>query len=162
MKLPSLKLRPCLCIVLFWWLCGLTPVEAQIKPGNSYINLSKKKVGGTVQPGDTLEIRTNYYFTAGFNSNAIYYVRYLDDLPTKTAFVNDSIRLVTNEGLTYKHFTPTLGDDPASFLASPAGSNYNVRINMGRNATAPNAAHALSNTTGAGTIHHTWRRRICL
>ncbi len=154
MKLPSVT--PCRGISLFLILslfCGSLPVEAQIKPGNSYINLSKKKVGGAVQPGDTLEIRTNYYFTAGFNSNEIYYVRYLDNLPTKTAFVSDSIRLVTNEGLTYKRFTPALSDDAGSYQASPAAGNYHVRLNMGRNATAPNSAHSLASTTGAGTIY---------
>ncbi len=71
-----------------------------IKWGNSYVNLSKKTVGGPVQPGDTLEIRTNFYVNGSYNGTGFMYdVRYLDNIPTNTTILpNDSLRLMTNEG----------------------------------------------------------------
>ena len=107
------------------------------KFGNSYVNLSKKTIGGTVQNGDTLEIRTCYYFSSGYNSNAIYFVRYVDNVPTKTIFASDSLRLITNEGLTYKRWTPASDTDPGTYDPISAAGRYNVRINMGRSATNP-------------------------
>ena len=73
-----------------------------VKFGNSYLNISKKTIGGTVQPGDTLEIRTNIWFPNAYNSNNIYFARYVDNVPANTAFADDSLRLITNEGLLYK------------------------------------------------------------
>ncbi|HEY0108032.1 MAG TPA: hypothetical protein VGB67_00305, partial [Fibrella sp.] len=98
--------------------------------GNSYINLSKKTSGGVVQTGDTLEIRMSINHTSG----TLYGLRYVDNIPTNTAMLagsNDSIRIITNEGLTYKRYTPTAGDDAASYLANPPAGQYNIRLNLG-------------------------------
>src|SRR5690606_32486196 len=113
--------------------------------GNSYVNISKKKTGGTVQPGDTLEIRTNYYFTS-----TIYRARYVDNIPTNTEFIDDSLRLITNEGLTYKNYTLAAGDDPATYNASPGPGEYNIRINIGRENTATNVTTTNESPPGTG------------
>lgn len=104
------------------------------KYGNSYVNLSKKSTGGTVQPGDTLEIRTNYYFPGNFGT--IYRARYVDNIPTNTEFIDDALRLITNEGLTHRTYTLNINDDAANYKASPLANEYNIRINIGRNTTA--------------------------
>lgn len=122
-----------------------------VKFGNSYVNVSKRNVGGTVQPGDTLEIRTNIWFANGYNSNRIYRVRYVDNIPTNTVFIDDSIRLITNEGLTYKRWTLAAGDDPGTYNPSPATGQYNIKINIGRDATAP--SNTSNDRTGAGSIY---------
>lgn len=127
-----------------------TGYTQSVKFGNSYINLSKKTVGGTVQPGDTLEIRTNIWFPNAYNSNNIYYARYIDNVPSKTAFADDSLRLITNEGLTYKRWTLGAGNDPGTYLSTPPAGEYNVKINLGRTATAP--SNNSNNATGGGTI----------
>src|SRR5262249_23563704 len=90
-----LRMLALLCVILFF---SLATSAQSVKFGNSYLNLSKKTVGGTVQPGDTLEVRVNIWFPNAYNSNNIYYVRYIDNVPTKTAFADDSLRLITNEG----------------------------------------------------------------
>ncbi|MBO9634705.1 MAG: hypothetical protein J7578_16445, partial [Chitinophagaceae bacterium] len=99
------------CYAIF----GTTNGYAQVKFGNSYVNLSKKTAGGTVEPGDTLEIRTCYYFPGGYNSGNVYFARYMDNVPTNTTFIDDSIRLITNEGLLVKRYTLAGGDDAAAY-----------------------------------------------
>lgn len=140
------------CALLLFSCVIASAANAQIKFGNSYINLSKKTIGGTVQTGDTLEIRTNIWFPNGYNSNIVYFARYTDNVPTNTQFADDSLRLITNEGLTYKNWTLAANDDPGTYLASPPVGQYNVRINLGRNPTAP-TNNTNSNTTGAGRIN---------
>ncbi len=151
--------RPLLCplkLIRIFLLLALTSCIYQYtfsqatKFGNSYINLSKKTIGGTVQNGDTLEIRTCYYFSSGYNSNAIYFVRYVDNVPTKTIFASDSLRLITNEGLTYKRWTPASDTDPGTYDPISAAGRYNVRINIGRSATNPTSNS--KNTVGSATV----------
>src|SRR6185312_1247613 len=89
-----------LLLILSFSDLAYSQATAPIKWGNSYVNLSKKTVGGPVQPGDTLEIRTNFYVNGSYNGTGMMYdVRYLDNVPSKTTILsNDSLRLVTNEG----------------------------------------------------------------
>ena len=48
------------------------------------------------------------------------------------ATTNDSIRIITNEGLTYKRYTPSAADaDAAVYKAAPAAGEYNIRLNVG-------------------------------
>jgi hypothetical protein len=128
--------------------------------GNGYINISKKKTGGKVETGDTLEIRMSIHLPWGYNGGAngrIYRVRYVDNIPTNTQMLTgstDSIRILTNEGVTYKRYTLTTGDDAASYVSSPPPSQYNVRINLGRNPVAP-INNSASNITGADSINLT-------
>ncbi len=125
---------------------------AQVKFGNSYVNITKKTTGGTVEPGDILEIRTNIWFPNGHNSNAVYWARYTDNIPSNTTFIDDSLRLITNEGLTYKRWTLAADADPATYNASPGAGEFNIRINLGRYPSAP-ANTTNSDLTGAGTIN---------
>jgi hypothetical protein len=154
MRTPiHLYLRVRMTLTLIAVFLAYLPVLSQnsVKFGNSYINLSKKSVGGTVQPGDTLEIRTNYYFPGGYNGGNIYYIRYVDNVPTNTVYVDDSLRLITNEGLLYKRWTNAANDDAATYEPSPAAGMYNVRINIGTGVTAPLNTSA-TNPNGAGSL----------
>lgn len=130
--------------------CGQAKAQSSVKFGNSYLNLTKKTVGGTVQPGDVLEIRTNIWFPNNYNGGTIYFARYVDSLPTKTAFSDDSLRLITNEGLTYKRWTVGGGDDPGTYSATPVSGQYHVKINLGKTATAP--SDNTNGTAGAGNV----------
>ncbi|MBO9565576.1 MAG: T9SS type A sorting domain-containing protein [Niastella sp.] len=150
MNLNQSSLQPRIILILLILLSQTPELTAQLQFGNSYVNVSKKKAGGTVQPGDTLEIRTNYYFPTGLNSNNIYSLRYLDNVPTNTAYVADSMKLITNEGLLYKKWTDAAGDDPGTYQATPPAGQYNIRINVGNNATAP-ANNGTTDLTGAST-----------
>jgi len=147
---------PGVILLLLCWELAFPQASALLKFGNSYVNLSKKTSGGPVQPGDTLEIRTNFYVRSNYNGTGMMYsLRYYDSLPTHTDTINDFIRLITNEGLTYKQFTLAPGDDAGSFVRACGAGNYQYRINMGDPAygaaSAP-ATMSLTNITGAGNI----------
>jgi trimeric autotransporter adhesin len=110
-------------------ICATTS-NAPVRFGNSYVNLSKKTTGGVVQPGDTLEIRMTINHTSGIMTN----LRFVDNVPTKTSMLSttaDSIRVITNEGLTYKKYTPAADLDAATYKAAPGVGEYNVRLNLG-------------------------------
>src|SRR5258707_7298951 len=92
---------------------------APLKWGNSYINLSKKTVGGPVEPGDSLEIRVNFYVNKSYRGTGnMYKVRYYDSVPTNTAMKGtDSLMLISNEGLIVRHYSQTSDSDPGTYNA---------------------------------------------
>ena len=128
--------------------------------GNSYVNLSKRTTGGFVQVGDTLEIRSNYFFGSGYNTanaRTLFSIRFYDSIPKHTTMLTgatDSLRLITNEGLTFRRYTRAGGDDAATYNANPGTGRYQIRINIGSNPTAPHATDygLLSNTTGSSNV----------
>ena len=131
----------------------ITNPPAAPRHGNSYLNVSKKTVGGVVEPGDTLEIRMTIHFTNG----TLYNTRYLDNIPTNTRLIespDDRIRVITNEGLTYYSFTTAAGDDAATYIASPAPGEYNIRMNLGFAGSSTSAPpdNSETNTTGTGRM----------
>jgi hypothetical protein len=94
--------------------------------GKSYINVTKGLNGGTVETGDTIEIRASFVVRAGtFDS-----CRYQDAIPAGTVYIAGTIRVLTNEGKIYKQFTDASGDDPGWISGS------NITINLGYNAAA--------------------------
>jgi hypothetical protein len=144
-------------LILFFRNLAHSQATAPIKWGNSYVNLSKKMVGGPVQPGDTLEIRTNFYVNGTYNGTGMMYaVRYLDNVPTNTTILpNDSLRLVTNEGKTFRHYTYATGDDAGSYVAvPPLPGDFQIRINIGANPATPSGVDPMGtiNIAGAGTV----------
>jgi len=126
-----------------------------VRFGNSYVNVSKRSTGGVVQPGDTLEIRMTIHHTSGTFSG----LRFVDNIPTNTALLTgpaDYIRIITNEGLTYKQYTRAAGDDAATYVASPPAGQYNIRMNLGFGGTNPgipvdNTATEFASATGSMT-----------
>ena len=130
----------------------VTTTNAPVRFGNSYVNISKRTTGGVVEPGDTLEIR----MTVNHTSGTMYNLRYVDNVPTKTTMLTggtNRIRVITNEGLFYKQYTLTAGDDAATYKAAPAAGEYNIRMNLAFGATAPgtppnNTATEFASATG--------------
>lgn len=109
-------------------ICVSNPQNSQ-RSGNSYVNLSKKTIGGVVEDGDTLEIRMTINHTSG----TIFKLRYLDSLPTHTLMLtgaSDRLRVVTNEGYIHQSYTLAPGDDAATYIAAPGTGNYQVRMNL--------------------------------
>jgi hypothetical protein len=131
-----------------------------IEGGNSYVDISKKTTGGFVQVGDTLEIRTNYFWGSTYNTASagnLYNVRYFDSVPVKTTMLTgatDSLRLITNEGLTFRNYTLAANDDAGTYTASPSAGQYQIRINIGSSPSKPLAASPglLTDITGASTV----------
>src|ERR1051325_632552 len=62
----------------------------------SYFNLTRNSGGGTLQQGDTIEVHA----LAKVNSttNNFYYI---DTIPAGTQYINNSIELITNEGVLF-------------------------------------------------------------
>lgn len=112
--------------------------QATVQTGKSYVNITKGLNGGTIEPGDTLEIRATIAVSGGQISLA----HYVDSIPANTTYIPNSLKLLTNEGLVFKSYTDAPGDDPAYY--DPAGY---LRINMGSTNAAPvNLGGACSST----------------
>ncbi len=148
----------CLSVLFFFSTIAHAQHNPYLGAGNSYVNISKKSTGGFVQVGDTLEIRTNYFFGGGYNGSRLYKVRYYDSVPLKTTITggigNNNLRLITNEGVMVKNYTQTPNDDPATYTAAPGAGKYQIRINIGSGVAVPSFANAgtLTDDTGSGDI----------
>src|SRR5882672_5640108 len=107
--------------------CTLENIAAQnIDFGKSYINVTKGLNGGTVETGDTLEIRASFVVRSGTYDSC----GYTDAVPAGTTYIPGSIRVLTNEGKIYKQFTDAMNDDQGWLTGST------VRINLGYNTAA--------------------------
>lgn len=73
-----------------------------IQTGKSYVNLTKGASGGTIEPGDLLEIRATVAM-GSWNDPALVItnLRYCDTIPITVDYIANSMRLVTNEGLAF-------------------------------------------------------------
>ncbi len=136
-------------------ICITSSILPSVRFGNSYVNISKKTTGGVVEPGDTLEIRmtVQHSQTATTMTN----LRFVDNIPANTSMLtgtNDSIRIITNEGLTYKKYTPAADADAATYLASPPAGQFNIRMNLSFGTSNPgtppdNTPTNITTTTGS-------------
>ena len=90
--------------------------------GKSYVNITKGLSGGTIEPGDILEIRATFVVGGtGFADSCAYF----DVIPANTTYISGSLAILTNEGKVFKSFTDIPGDDAGYVFGS------NVRINLG-------------------------------
>ncbi len=131
-----------------------TTTNAPVRFGNTYVNVTKKTTGGVVETGDVLEIRMTISHTSGTKYN----LRYVDNIPSNTVIApggsgDDSVWIRTNEGLIFKRYSLTAGDDAATYVASPPAGEYNIRLNMGFGGTNPgipvnNTATEFASATG--------------
>ena len=106
--------------------------------GKSYVNITKGTSGGTIDPGDVLEIRATFVVSAG----SVDSVAYFDTLRNTKGFalVPGSIALRTNDGKIYRYdqaskvaFTDASGDDPG--WRTPIGLDTAIQINIGKGAS---------------------------
>ena len=110
------------------------PATTTIDYGKSYVNISRNSGGGTINPGDTLEIRATLVIKSG--SSGLDSLAFLDTLHLGGGIrlVPGSITLRTNEGKVYKSFTDAVADDAGYYYTS--GTDTVVRINFGAGASA--------------------------
>jgi hypothetical protein len=103
------------------------PALAQLKIdyGKSYVNLTKGATGGTIEPGDILQVRATFVVGGSGVNDFVDSCAYFDIVPTNTSYVAGSLAILTNEGKVYKTFTDALGDDAGGI------NGANVRINLG-------------------------------
>ncbi|MEJ7627499.1 MAG: T9SS type A sorting domain-containing protein [Ferruginibacter sp.] len=97
--------------------------------GKSFANLSKLSTGGTFNPGDTVEVRVTIAVITQGTFTTIDSVQVFDQVPAKTTYINGSMRIATNQGLTYKGpFSEPADADAGQNIAG------NIIINLGRGA----------------------------
>ena len=107
-------------------ICAL-PAKSQLKIdyGKSYVNLTKGATGGTIEPGDILEVRATFVVGGSVANDYVDSCAYFDIIPANTSYIPGSLAILTNEGLVYKTFTDANGDDAGGITGA------NVRINLG-------------------------------
>lgn len=142
-KLPIPYPFFCLTTILLL-LCNIAMSQgsSRVDIGKSYANLNKLSGGGTFNPGDTIEIRvTIAVITQAGTATTVDKVQVFDTVPGNTTYIPGSLRLATNEGITYKTFTDASGDDAGSI------SSGNIMMNLGSNATPLAGGKITSNTS---------------
>ena len=120
-------------------ICITNPAAAApaVDYGKGYINVTKGSSGGTIEPGDVLEIRATFVVSA----NTAYYCSFTDNIPANTSYVPNTLRVLTNEGKVYQQYTDAADADAARIVAGA------ITMNIGNGGTA---------ATG-GTIRNTNR-----
>ncbi|MFI5133184.1 MAG: hypothetical protein ACHQEB_02555, partial [Chitinophagales bacterium] len=121
-------------------ICVYHPVGATYDYGKSYVNITRGTGGGTINPGDTLEIRG----VLVVKSLTLDSLAFFDTLYNNggTRLVPGSIILRTNEGKVYKSFTDATGDDAGSRYTN--GLDTIIRINIGAGASSSARGKLLS------------------
>jgi hypothetical protein len=99
--------------------------QLSIDHGKSFVNVSKGTNGGTVEPGDTLQIRATFVVSGSGTNDYVDSCAFFDVIPANTTYIKGTLAILTNEGMIYKTFTDTTGDDDGSI------SGTSIRINMG-------------------------------
>lgn len=115
-------------------ICITTPSSSNIDYSRSYINITKGTTGGTVDPGDTLEMRMT--FVVRTNPSSADSLSFTDTLFSGNGFrlIPGSIAVRTNEGKIYGNpFTDALDTDAG--WAYQNGLDTVIRINFGAGAT---------------------------
>ena len=114
-----------------------SPAPANIDFSKSYVNISKGTGGGTVSPGDILEIRATFVLRSGASGTADSLAFY-DTLAVGEglSLVPGSIALRTNEGKIYKSFTDSYDSDAGWRDTSINNvADTVIQINFGAGAT---------------------------
>ena len=144
-KIYTLLLK--IIILLFPLFFAISARAQKLEFSYSYINLSRTNGGGTLEQGDTIEVHALVKVNAVTNN---FY--YIDTIRTGTQYINNSIKLITNEGILFRGpFTNAPLDDKGLYDLS--GGTPRVRINLGTGATNPDAGIAnFGVNTGGGTV----------
>ncbi|MES1218492.1 MAG: T9SS type A sorting domain-containing protein, partial [Bacteroidota bacterium] len=117
---------------------GGTSSTAVVDYSKSYINVTKLSTGGSVEPGDVLEIRGTFVVRSGTVDSVAFY----DTLQSNSGFtlLSSSIVTRTNEGKIYRNdspskveFTDALDTDAGWYSVS--GADTIIQINMGTGAS---------------------------
>jgi hypothetical protein len=134
---------------LFQTFLPLNSFSQKLELSYSYFNLTRNSGGGTLENGDIIEIHSLAKANATINN-----LYYIDTIPAGTQFVSGSLKLMTNEGLSFTGsgpYTDATNDD-AGVYNSTANA---VRINIPGNGTGFTYARNGANfglATGGGTV----------
>ncbi len=109
------------------------PIAALVEQSKSYVNITKLATGGTVEPGDILEIRATFVVRGGVVDS----IAYFDTLENNGGLIFlDSIVTRTNEGKVYKSFTNAQDGDAGWYSTSGADTTIQINIGSGSSGSA--------------------------
>ncbi|HEX4849358.1 MAG TPA: hypothetical protein VFV08_01065, partial [Puia sp.] len=120
-----ITLKGCIVSLVFLFFSNPSFSQLKIDYGKSYVNVTKGLAGGTIEPGDTLEIRATFVVGGSGTNDYVDSCGYFDVIPANTTYIPGTLAILTNEGKVYKSFTDLTTDD-AGWV-----SGSNVRINLG-------------------------------
>ena len=136
----------CNIVILFSYLI-FTPsfINAQkLIFSYSYQNVTRNSTGGTLENGDIIEVHA--LVKVDYKTKSFYYI---DSIPTGTQYVSNSLKIVTNEGITFRGpYTDASGDDLGLYVS---GTTPRIRVNIGTGATNPTSG-SFSTTSGGGIV----------
>lgn len=111
----------------------------------SYENVTRNSTGGTLENGDTIEIHA--LVKVDYKTQNFYYI---DTIPTGATYIDNSLKIVTNEGLLFRGpYTNTSGDDLGVYVSS---GSPRLRVNIGTGASNATSSGFVS-TSGGGTVN---------
>lgn len=128
----------------------LTTLTSKAQPyyifSYTYQNVTRANGGGTLEPGDVIEIRA--LMKVDRKATNLYYI---DTIPTGLQYIPNSMKIVTNEGLLFDGpYTDVTNDDKGVYIG---GATPRLRINIGLGtANAQNGVN-FGSTTGGGTVN---------
>ena len=126
-------------------ICITDPAMAStVDYSKSYVNLTKSTNGGSVEPGDLLEIRATFVV----RTNSVDSLAFFDTLSSNNGFsyISGTLSTQTNEGKTYRAFTDALDADEGSIGIGSNPLDTTIRFNIGIGATGT-ARGKLRNTS---------------
>src|ERR1700741_569884 len=93
--------RHCVLILVLFGLHFSAFSQLKIDYGKSYVNLTKGTIGGTIEPGDTLQIRATFVVGGSGTNDYVDSCAYFDVIPGNSVYVPYSLCVLTNEGKIY-------------------------------------------------------------
>ncbi|TMI94831.1 MAG: T9SS type A sorting domain-containing protein [Bacteroidetes bacterium] len=141
-------------------ICVYHPASSIYDYSKSYVNITKGTGGGTINPGDTLEMRGTFVVRiagSSFDSLAFFDTLHVGG---GVRLVPGSIALRTNEGKIYRRDSPVKSaftdafDSDAGYYYTTGSSDTVIRINMGVGASNV-ARGSLSNTSRPSVFNST-------
>ncbi|MEO8820066.1 MAG: hypothetical protein ABI374_04430, partial [Ginsengibacter sp.] len=110
----------------------------------SYQNVTRNSIGGTLENGDIIKVHALVKVDAATKS---FY--YIDSIPTGTQYISNSLKIVTNEGLTYLGpYTNNSNDDLGVYIS---GAPSRLRVNIGTGASNATSS-SFGSISGGGTV----------
>ena len=152
-KFPSKVFRKkafTIVIILFCTINTFSPLNLfsqKLEFSYSYFNLTRNTGGGTLEQGDIIEVHALAKVNATVDN-----IYYIDTIPTGTQYVSGSIKLITNEGLSYTGsgpYTDLTNDDAGVYVAT---GSPRVRVNIGSGFSKARSGINFGSTSGGGTI----------
>ena len=116
-------------------ICVTDPSGATLDYAKSYINITDGTVGGTIDPGDILEIRATLVIgRTGGLVRSVDSLAFFDTLKSNggLSFIPGSLAIRTNEGKSFGTFTNSNADTDAGWYSTAGpGTDTSIQINLG-------------------------------